>query len=34
MVADAVLSGSGKEQISAEEMLTGETTPAVDTPAE
>ena len=34
MVADAVLSGSGKEQISAEEMLTGETTPAVDAPAE
>jgi small subunit ribosomal protein S2 len=34
MVADAVLSGSGKEQISAEEMLTGETTPAVEVPAE
>ena len=30
LVADAVLAGSGKEQISAEEMMTGETTPAVD----
>ena len=30
MVADAVLSGSGKEQISAEEMASGETTPAVE----
>lgn len=30
LVADAVLAGSGKEQISAEEMLSGETTPAVD----
>ena len=30
LVADAVLAGSGKEQITAEEMLTGETTPAVD----
>ncbi len=30
LVADAVLAGSGKEQISAEEMLSGETTPAID----
>ncbi len=30
LVADAILAGSGKEQISAEEMLSGETTPAVD----
>ncbi len=29
LVADAVLAGSGKEQISAEEMAAGETTPAV-----
>ncbi len=34
LVADAVLAGSGKEQISAEEMETGETTPAIETPAE
>ncbi|MGN0287747.1 MAG: 30S ribosomal protein S2, partial [Atopobiaceae bacterium] len=33
LVADAILAGSGKEQISAEEMATGETTPAVDTAA-
>ncbi len=31
LVADAVLAGSGKEQISAEEMVAGETTPAVET---
>ena len=30
LVADAVLAGSGKEQITAEEMAAGETTPAVD----
>ena len=30
LVADAVLAGTGKEQISAEEMMSGETTPAVD----
>ncbi len=30
LVADAVLAGSGKEQISAEEMVAGETTPAVE----
>ena len=34
LVADAVLAGSGKEQISAEEMESGETTPAVEVPAE
>ena len=34
LVADAVLAGSGKEQISAEEMATGEVTPAVEMPAE
>ncbi len=33
LVADAVLSGSGKEQITAEEMLAGETTPAVEVAA-
>ena len=33
LVADAVLAGSGKEQISAEEMAKGETTPAVETAA-
>ena len=31
LVADAVLAGSGREQISAEEMVAGETTPAVET---
>ena len=31
LVADAVLAGSGKEQITAEEMESGETTPAVET---
>ena len=31
LVADAVLAGSGKEQISVEEMASGETTPAVET---
>ena len=31
LVADAVLAGSGKEQITEEEMLTGEVTPAVET---
>ncbi len=30
LVADAVLAGAGKEQISAEEMVAGETTPAVE----
>ncbi|MEE0027756.1 MAG: 30S ribosomal protein S2 [Atopobiaceae bacterium] len=30
LVADAVLAGSGKEQITAEEMAAGATTPAVD----
>ncbi len=30
LMADAVLAGSGKEQISAEEMAAGETTPAVE----
>jgi small subunit ribosomal protein S2 len=30
LVADAVLAGSGKEQISVEEMASGETTPAVE----
>lgn len=30
LVADAILAGTGKEQISAEEMATGETTPAVE----
>lgn len=34
LVADAVLAGSGKEQISAEEMEAGETTPAIQTPTE
>lgn len=33
LVADAVLAGSGKEQISVEEMEAGETTPAVKTEA-
>ena len=33
LVADAVLAGSGKEQISVEEMTSGETTPAVETEA-
>ncbi len=33
LVADAVLTGSGKEQISAEEMAAGATTPAVETHA-
>lgn len=33
LVADAVLAGSGKEQISAEEMASGETTAAVETEA-
>ena len=33
LAADAVLAGSGKEQISAEEMAAGDTTPAVDTQA-
>lgn len=33
LVADAVLAGSGKEQISAEEMAAGATIPAVDTQA-
>ncbi|MCH4084231.1 MAG: 30S ribosomal protein S2 [Olsenella sp.] len=33
LVADAILAGSGKEQISVEEMTSGETTPAVETPA-
>lgn len=33
LVADAVLAGSGKEQISAEEMAAGATTPAVETHA-
>ena len=33
LVADAVLAGSGKEQISVEEMEAGETTPAVETEA-
>jgi len=31
LVADAVLAGSGKEQISVEEMASGQTTPAVET---
>ncbi|MGI6755420.1 MAG: 30S ribosomal protein S2 [Atopobiaceae bacterium] len=31
LVADAILAGSGKEQITAEEMTSGETTPAVET---
>lgn len=31
LVADAVLAGSGKEQISVEEMEAGQTTPAVET---
>ena len=31
LVADAVLAGTGKEQISEEEMASGETTPAVET---
>ena len=31
LVADAVLAGSGKEQITEEEMLSGELTPAVET---
>jgi len=30
LVADAVLAGSGKEQVTAEEMLSGQTTPAVE----
>jgi len=33
LVADAVLAGSGKEQISVEEMAAGETTPAVEVEA-
>ena len=33
LVADAVLAGSGKEQISAEEMAAGETTPTVEVEA-
>ena len=33
LVADAVLAGSGKEQISVEEMASGETTPAVEVEA-
>ena len=33
LVADAVLAGSGKEQITEQEMAVGETTPAVETPA-
>ena len=33
LVADAVLAGSGKEQISEAEMLAGETTPAVEVEA-
>ena len=33
LVADAVLAGSGKEQITEQEMAAGETTPAVETPA-
>lgn len=33
LVADAILAGSGKEQISVEEMEAGETTPAVEVEA-
>ena len=33
LVADAILAGTGKEQISEEEMAAGETTPAVETEA-
>ena len=33
LVADAVLAGAGKEQITEAEMLAGETTPAVETEA-
>ncbi len=33
LVADAVLAGSGKEQITEQEMAAGEMTPAVETPA-
>ena len=33
LVADAVLAGAGKEQISVEEMASGETTPAVEVEA-
>ena len=33
LVADAVLAGSGKEQITEQEMAAGETAPAVETPA-
>ena len=33
LVADAVLAGSGKEQITEQEMAAGETTPAVETSA-
>ncbi len=33
LVADAVLAGAGKEQISVEEMTSGETTPAVEVEA-
>ena len=33
LAADAVLAGSGKEQISVEEMASGETTPAVEVEA-
>ena len=33
LVADAILAGTGKEQITAEEMAAGATTPAVEAPA-
>ncbi len=33
LVADAILAGTGKEQITAEEMAAGDTTPAVEAPA-
>ena len=33
LVADAILAGTGKEQITAEEMASGATTPAVDAEA-
>lgn len=33
LVADAILAGTGKEQITAEEMAKGSTTPAVEAPA-
>ena len=32
LIADAVLAGTGKEQITAAEMAAGETTPAVEAP--